>query len=96
MQRFVVFALVLFGEWWGREGRSCIDWPATVAVSPTLRRRPRDLEAGSDLADRPALVHDETTNDQAVAWGECCVGVRHGIFFGCATSPKSADQRCWA
>ena len=28
MQRFVVFALVLFGEWRGRDELSCIDWTA--------------------------------------------------------------------
>ena len=28
MQRRVVLTLILFGEWWGREERSCMDWPA--------------------------------------------------------------------
>ena len=54
-----------------------------VALCPALHGRPGDLEAGGDLADRPALVNDETGDDQAVAWGERGVGVRHeGAFLG--------------
>ena len=46
-----------------------------VALCPALHGRPGDLEAGGDLADGPALVDDEATDDQSMPWGECGVGV---------------------
>ena len=49
-----------------------------VAVGPALHCRPGNLEAGGDLADRPAFVDDETADDQAVAGCESGVGMCHG------------------
>lgn len=43
IQRFFVAGLVLFGEWCGRELRSC----GAVAIGPALHGRPGDLEPGS-------------------------------------------------
>lgn len=50
---------------------------SAVAVGPALHGRPGDLEPGGDLADRPALVHDEAADNQPVAGCESGIGVRH-------------------
>ncbi len=59
----------------GRLDRSAIGSPGGIPVGPPLHRRPRHLEPGGDLADRPALVDDQLGDLQpgrgvsaALAW----------------------------
>ena len=49
--------------------------PGPVAVGPPLHRRPRHLEAGGDLTDRPPDDDDETGHLEPVSGCESCVGV---------------------
>src|SRR5690606_558173 len=58
-----------------------------VAVDPALHGRPRDLESGGDLTDRPALLDDELGNLQTVTRCEGSVGMGHGIFRS-GTAPR--------
>src|SRR5699024_9907693 len=51
--------------------------PHPVTLGPPPHRRPRDLEAGGDLADRHTLIDDEPGDDQTVFRGQCCVSVGH-------------------
>ena len=58
-----------------------------VAVDPALHGRPRDLESGGDLTDRPALLDDELDNLQTVTRCEGSVWMGHGIFRS-GTAPR--------
>lgn len=53
-----------------------------VAVGPALHGGPRDLEPGSHLADRPALVNDKLSDLQAVPGREGSICMGHDRTFG--------------
>lgn len=75
MQRRLVFALVLFGEWCGREDRSCIDWPTRYRSTHLLTVGHETWNRAATSLIGPTVMEDEAGDLQPVAWCESGVWV---------------------